>query len=146
MVARAYWERGDHDLIEIRDDGGVYEGDELMFTVDRVGRVVDDEYEPYALLVEEGLVRGTEDQTYGRVGLRNASGPRMDHAWLSVQPDGRVTYYDPDGEQHFGGKWRGCTGPMIRTCTLVTHIFLVRANRARRRSTPTIGIGIGVGL
>ena len=150
MIARAYWDRGEHERIEIRDDGSIYEDDDLIYTVDKVGRVVNDDYEPYALLFPEGLVRGNGDQTLGRVGLQNASGPGMDYAWLSIAPDGRVTFYDLDGEQHFGGKWYGCGGPMLRTCTLVTHIMLVRNFRDRRRSGPSfgpsIGIGVGVGL
>ncbi len=68
MVARAYWERGEHDLIEIRDDGGVYEGDDLIFTIDRVGRVVDDDYEPYALLYENGIVLGPERRREAHAG------------------------------------------------------------------------------
>jgi hypothetical protein len=38
MVARAYWERGEQDLIEIRADGNVYEGEDLVFIIDTVGR------------------------------------------------------------------------------------------------------------
>ncbi len=146
MVARAYWERGDYDRIEIRADGGVYEGDDRVFTIDRVGRVVDEDYEPFALMAEDGRVLGPEEREYGRVGLHNASPPGRQNAWLSIQPDGRVTYYELDGEQHFGGKWYGCGGPMLRTCTLVTHVFLLRAERARRGSGPSIGLGIGIGL
>ena len=146
MVARAYWERGDHDRIEIREDGGVYEDDDLVFTIDRVGRVVDADFEPFALLHPEGVVYGTDERRLGRVGLRNASGPGMDHAWLSVHTDGRVTFYERDGDQHFGGKWYGCSGPMTRTCTLVSHVFLLRAHQVRRRSGPSIGIGLGIGL
>jgi hypothetical protein len=89
---------------------------------------------------------GADDHRMGRVGLRNASGPGMDHAWLSLQPDGRVTFYEHDGEAHFGGKWYGCDGPMTRTCTLVAHVFLLRVHQTRRRSGPSIGIGFGIGL
>ena len=146
MIARAYWERGEHDRIEIRDDGGVYEDDDLVFTIDRVGRVVDDDYEPFALLYDNGIVLGPERRRMGRVGLHNASAPGDDHAWVSLQPDGRVIYYDPDGEQLFGGKWYGCSGPMVRTCTLVIHMFMMRFYDARRRSGPSPGFGFGIGI
>jgi hypothetical protein len=146
MVARAYWERGDFDRIEIRDDGGVYEGEYLVFTIDRVGRVVDEEYEPVGLMYEDGLLLGSDEAQLGRVGMYNASAPGKDYAWLSVAPDGSVTFFDEDGEQQFGGKWYGCTGPMTRTCTLVTHVFMLRAYLARRQSGPSLGFGVGVGL
>lgn len=146
MVARAYWERGDHDLIDIRDDGHVYEGKAVVFVIDTVGRIVDSDYEPFALLYDDGLLMGPDEQELGRVGLHNASPPTRHHAWVSVGPDGRVTFFDEDGEQHFGGTWRGCGGPMARTCTLVTHAFMLRTLLARRRSGPSLGFGIGIGL
>lgn len=146
MVAHAYWERGEQDLIEIRADGSVYEGEDVVFVVDTVGRIVDSDYEPFALLHEDGLLMGPDEMQLGRVGLHNASPPGQQHAWASVGPDGRVTFFDEDGTQHFGGTWRGCGGPMARTCTLVTHAFMLRVYLARRRSGPSLGVGIGVGL
>lgn len=146
MVARAYWERGDYDRIEIRDDGGVYEGDDLVLTIDTVGRAVDDDFEPLALLYDNGLVLGPDERNFGRVGLHNAAAPDRDYAWLTIGPDGAVTFLDPDGERQFGGKWYGCGGPMTRTCTYVTHLFLLRALLSRRQSGPRFGIGIGIPL
>lgn len=146
MVARAYWERGEQDLIEIRADGSVYEGDDLVFVIDTVGRIVDENYEPFALLYQDGLLLGPDVMQFGRVGLHNASPPERQHAWVTVAPEGRVTFFDEDGEQHFGGVWRGCGGPMARTCTLVTHAFMLRVFLARRHSGPSLGIGIGVPL
>lgn len=146
MVARAYWERGEQDLIEIRADGNVYEGEDVVFIIDTVGRIVDSDYAPFALLHEDGLLLGPDETQLGRVGLHNASPPEQQHAWVNVDADGRVTFFDEDGEQHFGGTWRGCGGPMARTCTLVTHSFMLRVYLARRQSGPSLGLGIGVGL
>lgn len=146
FIARAYWERGEHDLIEIRDNGEVYEDDDLAFVVDKAGRVVNDDYEPRAIMLPDGIVVGTDDQPLGRVGVQNASPPDRHYAWLRIMPDGKVLFYDRDGEEHFGGVWRGCGGPMARTCTLVTHMFVLRSYRSERRSGPSFGIGIGIPL
>ena len=146
MVARAYWERGEYDLIDIRDDGSVLEGEDLVFTIDTVGRIVDADFAPFALLYDDGTVRGPDETQLGRVGLHNASPPEKQYAWVTVAPDGHVTFFDEDGEQHFGGTWRGCGGPMARTCTLVTHAFMLRVLLARRQSGPSVGMGIGVAL
>lgn len=146
MVAHAYWERGDFDLIEIRPDGSVYEGEDQVFLIDTVGRIVDSDYAPFALLYDNGLLLGPDETQLGRVGVYNASPPEEKYAWVTVGQDGRVTFFDEDGEQHFGGTWRGCGGPMARTCTLVTHAFMLRVLLARQHSGPSLGIGIGVGM
>jgi len=146
MVQRAYWERGEYDTIELRDDGKVYEGEELAFVIDTVGRIVDHDYEPFALLYDDGHLLGPDEIELGRVGLYNATAPGKQYAWLSVGPDGRVTFFDEDGEQQFGGTWRGCGGPMARTCTLVTHAFMLQVQLSRRQSGPTFGVGMGVAL
>ena len=146
MVAHASWERGDYDLIEIRPDGSVYEGEDPVFVIDTVGRIVDSDYAPFALLYDNGLLLGPDEMQLGRVGIYNASPPEEQYAWVTVAPDGGVTFFDEDGEQHFGGTWRGCGGPMARTCTLVTHAFMLRVLLARQHSGPSLGIGIGVGM
>src|SRR5687768_7774204 len=46
----ARWDRADGEVLEIRRDGHVYENGSLLYVVDRVGRVVDEDYEPVALL------------------------------------------------------------------------------------------------
>lgn len=143
-LSAARWERPDGDVLEIRSDGQVLEGSDLLFVVDRVGRVVDDEYEPLALLFPDGRLAGAEDRSLGHVGISNASPPDRHSAWLSVGPDGSVVYYDDDGERQGGGRWTGCEGPAHRTCTLVTHLVAVRSYA--RRSTPGVGVGIGLGF
>jgi hypothetical protein len=62
-----------------------------------------------------------------------------------VAPDGRVTYFDSDGERSSGGAWRGCAGAMQRTCTLVTQLVALQNYRGPR-SGVGIGIGVGVGV
>ena len=125
----AYWDRGDDERVEIRPNGAVFEGDELVFSVDTQGRVLTSNDLRYVLLVEEGRVHAPGGWEGGRVGLTNATPgqPRQHQAWLSVAPDGSVTFYERDGEREAGGRWHGCDGPMLRTCTLVTHVMLLRA-------------------
>jgi hypothetical protein len=140
----ARWERPDGDVIELRPDGHVLEGGDLLFVVDRVGRVVDQDYEPLALLFPDGRLAGSEDRALGHVGIANAAPPDRHQAWLSVAPDGGVIYYDEDGERQSGGRWTGCGGPAHRTCTLVTHLVAVRSYA--RRSSPGVGVGVGIGI
>jgi len=118
---------------------------DLAFVVDRAGRVANDEYDPFAVLLPDGQLAGAGDQSLGQVGTNNAAPPGGREAWLAVTPDGRVTYFDSDGERSSGGVWHGCTGPVQRTCTLVTQLIAVQNYRASR-SGVGIGIGVGVGV
>ena len=139
--AAARWERKGEDVVELRPGGHVLVDGDLTFVLDRVGRVADDDFEPYAVLLPDGQLAGLDNISLGRVGVTNASPPGAVEAWLSVAPDGRVTYYDSDGERSSGGVWRGCTGPVLRTCTLVSQLLAVRHYRG-----PSSGVGIGVGV
>ncbi len=142
--AAARWER-EGDPVELRADGKVFIDGDLAFVLDRVGRVADDDFDPYAVLLGDGHLAGTDNLSLGRVGVTNASPPGAVEAWLSVTPDGRVTYYDSEGERSAGGTWRGCAGPVLRTCTLITHLVAV-ANYRGRSGGVGIGIGVGVGV
>jgi hypothetical protein len=144
VLPSARWERADGDVLEIRPDGQVLEGGDLLFVVDRVGRVVDDEYEPLALLFPDGRLAGSEDRALGHIGIANAAPPDRHQAWLTVAPDGSVIYYDEDGERQSGGRWTGCGGAAQRTCTLVTHLIAVRSYA--RRSAPGVSVGVGIGV
>jgi hypothetical protein len=144
VLNTAYWEREDDPVIHLTPGGEVYQGEDLAFVIDRVGRVTTGDYEPFAILTEDGRLLGTGRTGYGRVGLSNASPPGGQHAWLSVGADGRVVYFDSDGERHPGGAWRGCGGYVARSCTLVTHLFLVRTLNTRERRTPFMGPSFGV--
>lgn len=140
----ARWTRADDDSVEIQPNGHVLEDGDLVFVIDRVGRVVDADYDPVALLFQDGRLAGTDDRLLGHVGVSNAAPPDRAEAWLAVMPDGNVVYFASDGEREPDGKWEGCSGPALRTCTLVTHLFAVR-NYARR-AEPGVGVGIGIGI
>lgn len=118
---------------------------DLTFVLDRVGRVANDDYDPYAVLQPDGQLVGSDQISLGRVGVTNASPPGVLEAWLAVMPDGRVTYFDTDGERTAGGTWRGCSGPVQRTCTLVTQLVAL-LNYRGPRSGVGIGVGVGVGV
>jgi hypothetical protein len=143
--APARWERDSGGPVELRADGHVLVDGDLAFVVDRVGRVTNSDYDAYAVLLPDGQLAGTDNQSLGRVGVTNASAPGGDVAWLAVMPDGRVTYFDTDGERTSGGVWRGCGGPVQRTCTLITQLLAI-ANYRGARSGVGIGIGVGVGV
>jgi hypothetical protein len=146
-IPHARFSRGDEDAIEIRPDGQVLEGGSLLFKIDRVGRVVDDEYEPVAVLLPDGRVAGQDDHFLGQVGVTNASPPDRGAAWLSVAPDdGRVTYFDEEGERSLVGQWSGCKGPALRTCTFVTHLVALRNYARRQQSGVSVGVGVGIGF
>jgi hypothetical protein len=146
VLPHATLTRPDDDPVEIRPDGQVFEDGDLVFVVDRVGRVVDPDYEPVALLFPDGRLAGTNDRLLGQVGVSNAAPPDRAEAWLGVMPDGTVMYFAPDGEREVGGRWQGCNGPALRTCTLVTHLLAMRQYRGAPEPGVGIGIGVGVGV
>ena len=146
LIVPARWQRGEEAPVEILADGRVLEGGRLRFTIDRVGRVTNDDYDAFAVLLPDGHVVGTDAHALGYVGVSNASPPLAAQAWLSLQPDGRVVFYHPDGERSALGQWAGCNGPNRRTCTLVTQIFMVQNLRMEPFYGPTFGVGVGVGV
>ena len=145
LFTPARWDRGGDD-VEIRSNGHVMIDGDLVFVIDRVGRVANDDYEPYAVLLPDGQLAGTDNTSLGRVGVSNGSPPGAVEAWLAVTPDGRVTYFDPDGDRSAGGVWRGCAGAVLRTCTLVTQLVALRNYRGGQRSGVGVGVGVGIGI
>lgn len=145
-LGAARWERDGADPVELRPDGHVLVDGELAFVIDRVGRVADVEYEPYAVLLPDGQLVGSDDVSLGRIGVTNASPPGALEAWLAVTPDGKVTYFDSDGERSAGGVWHGCIGPVLRSCTLVTQLVTLASYRARTGVGIGVGVGVGVGV
>ncbi len=145
VIPAAHWNRGEATAIDVRPNGEVLEDGHLVFTIDRVGRVVDSDNEPVAMLFPDGRVVGTDDRLLGQVGVSNASPPGSGTAWLSVAPNGEVIYFDADGSRAPGGVWSGCNGPALRTCTFLTHIVALRSY-VRRESGIAIGVGVGVGV
>ncbi|HEX4334966.1 MAG TPA: hypothetical protein VH062_03570 [Polyangiaceae bacterium] len=143
-VGPAEWRTGDDAVIEILPDGKVTVGGAHIFTIDAAGRIYDSENEAVGIVLPDGNIVGPNDTHLGRVGVSNASPPGGGTAWLSVMPDGHVTHYDPDGERSFDGAWQGCSGPRLRTCTLVSHLYTLE--RVSRASSPGMFIGVGVGV
>ena len=146
QLSPARWQRGDDDAIDIQADGRVLEGGKLRFVIDRVGRVSDDDYDAYAVLLPDGHLVGTDDRALGYVGVSNATPPFSAQAWLSILADGRVLFFQPEGDRLPLGQWTGCNGPNRRTCTLVTQIFTERNLRRPVMYGPTFGVGMGVGV
>jgi hypothetical protein len=145
VFAAARWQRESGAAVELRPDGHVVVDGDLVFVIDRVGRVANDDYDAFAVLLPDGQLVGAGNLSLGRVGVTNASAPGEVEAWLSVTPDGRVTYFDSDGERTSGGTWTGCAGPALRSCTLVTQLMAVQNYRGAR-SGVGIGVGVGVGI
>ena len=137
----AHWDRNDDDPVDIDPQGRVLEGGTLRFQLDRTGRITDDEGDPVAILFPEGDVVGPANQYFGRVGVANAAPPHANTAWVAVLPDGGVMRFADDGERIPDGRWIGCEGAMHRTCTLISHVMLLRHYHHPR---PRIGIGVMV--
>ena len=146
LIFPARWDRPDRDSIEIQTNGNVLEGGHLRFVIDRVGRVADDEYEPFAVLLPDGRLVGTDNAALGNVGFNNASPPFAQQAWLSLAPDGRVVRFEANGDRVVDGAWHGCDGPARRTCTLVTQVFAMRHYRVAPPAGLSVGVGVGFGL
>lgn len=146
VIVPARWDRGDEEPVEILANGQVLEDGEPTMLVDKAGRVVDEDYEPLAVLLPDGHVAGPDNRLLGRVGVANAAPPDSAAAWLAIMPDGQVIYFDDDGDRGAGGVWRGCEGPQKRTCTLVTHLIAMRHYADRSHSGVGVGVGIGIGF
>src|SRR5262249_44477786 len=145
-IPRARWTRGDK-LIDLMPDGRVLGDGEQLFTIDRAGRVYQPDNEPVAVLQADGRLVGKDEALLGKRGIRNSSPPGKDIAWLSIGPRGEVVRFDSEGDAHGDGGWVGCD-PMVRACTLITHIVSLVESRSRRSPMygPGIGVGIGVGF
>jgi hypothetical protein len=137
----AHWDRADDDPIEIDSQGRVFEGKTLRFVLDRAGRVLDDDEHAVAILFPQGELLGSSNHYLGHIGIANAAPPDRDLAWLAVLPDGKVQYFDEEGDRSEDGRWKGCEGARHRTCTLVTHLVALRRYRG---GSPRVGVGIGV--
>jgi hypothetical protein len=145
-IAPARWERSNGDVVEITADGKVLEDGDLVYAVDRAGRVVDEDYEPVAILLPDGHVVGTDSVLLGRIGVSNGSPPHGGTAWFSILPDGNLVLFDSEGDRSYDGVWRNCDGAARRACALVTQIFALRRYEPYRRPGPSFGVGVGVGV
>jgi hypothetical protein len=140
-LGNARWTRDD-EVFELKADGSVMEDDDVLFRIDQVGRVYEDDGEPVAVLLPNGHLVGNDDVGMGEVGPISASFPGAAFAWLSIGPQGQVIRYDSDGGTYGDGGWDGCAGPVLPTCTLVTHLIALREWERR----PRVGVGVGVGV
>lgn len=138
-LGHASWDR-DGDVIEINPDGTITEDGDVLFQLDQVGRVYHEDGDPIAILLPDGHLVGEDDMGMGEVGPTSAAFPGAAYAWLSLHPAGHVIRYDRDGGEYHDGTWTGCGGPMLRTCTLVTHVIALQEWQRR----PRMGVGVGV--
>jgi hypothetical protein len=141
QLPAAFWSRGD-STIELRPDGKVLIDNGQALGIDAAGRVFETDGDPIAVLQPDGYLVGKDNTSMGFVGPVSATFPGSDHAWFTIGSRGEVVRYDTDGEHSQDGVWQGCAGASFRTCTLVTHVVLLRELRRR----PRIGIGIGFGM
>lgn len=154
--ASAAWTHLDGSQLRLDERGQVTQDGEYVMALDRAGRVVDPSNDPIALLDADGQLFGTDNAYLGRVGLHNAAPPWSPEAWLRVTNKGTVVLFDVDGEATGGGRWAGCDGPVLRTCTLLTHLLLLQSvQQASNRASyyapspswygpyPSWGLGFG---
>lgn len=147
VITAMSWKTGDGRDVDVTADGKVRIDGDLLVTIDRAGRIYDDDNEPIALLLPDGTVLGSENMHLGQVGVTNAAPPGGGNAWLAVLPDGHVMHFESDGERTTDGVWRGCDGPQHRTCTLVSHLVtLHRVAAESSQSNVYFGVGMGVGV
>ena len=132
-------------MLDLMPDGRVLGNGAHLFSIDAAGRVFDPENDPIALLEEDGRLMGKDERNLGRIGLRNASPPGVDFAWLTIDESGTVIRFDPDGVPHSDGAWTGC-GAAVRTCTLATHVIALAQARGPRASRVHLGVGVGAGM
>lgn len=143
-IDRARWERGDDHVVDLMPDGRVLFDGVVQYHVDIAGRVYDKDHDAVALLLPDGVVVGNEEAGLGIVGTQTASPPGGTTAWLLLQPTGRMVAFDQEGRALDGGVWKGCEGPVARTCLLIGHIARVSARQ--QASGPVFGFGIGFGV
>jgi len=140
-VASARWLRGDSNY-EIRTDGKVLADGEPILGIDAAGRVFEPDGESVAVLQADGHLVGRDNAGMGFVGPVSATFPGSDHAWFTIGSNGQVVRFDGESPATPDGAWMGCEGATQRTCTLVTHVILLRELQRR----PRVGIGIGLGM
>lgn len=120
--------------IELRPSGEVMAGDALLFRIDARGRVSDANGKPVAVLQADGwLVAESDGKVLGWIGDGTALAADRRTERVRVTPSGDATV---SGQP--AGRWDYCTGRMLRTCTLVTHVIAARES-GKRSSGSTAG-------
>ena len=131
-----------------------------VFAIDRVGRVVDPDAQPVALLRPDGRLIGAGNVDLGSVGPTAAALPGARYASLAIAPSGQVLRYADDGDMTSVGSWAGCgTYAMtLQACMLVTLLVATKYQPSRPINTyptrygtpygssvmPGYGLGMGV--
>jgi len=149
-IPKARWVIGTA-TVDLIPDGKILINGEHELTIDRGGRVYDEDSQAVALLEPDGRLVGPDDEPLGVVGAMHASRPGEQNAWISVAPSGEVVSYDDEGERHLAGVWIGCNASprTHQVCTLVTHLLAMRMKATSERgdsSGVSFGIGVGVGV
>ncbi len=128
-LADAFWHGGMGRDVAINRLGQISVAGELVYSVDRAGRVRDRDGAPFALLKADGYLVGPGAESLGRLGTHNAAPPWSGVAWLRVEGDGSVFLFGEDQIVE-AGTWVGCSGEAQRLCTLVTQLFALDAVEA----------------
>lgn len=122
-LGSAIWKHGD-DEVELKPTGDVVAGDEVILRIDAAGRISDAERNPVAVLMPDGRLVSPRDEPLGWVGAGVAYGKERDHPSVAIYPGGGVVAYEEQGATG-RGYWLYCDGPLLWTCTLVTHVVEV---------------------
>jgi len=125
----ASWARRE-STVELKPTGEVVEDDELVFRVDGSGRVSDPKGDPVAVLMPDGYLMAVDESLLGWVGGGTSFVGKDRAPVIYMFQTGQVLSADEDAEWSVDGQWTGCEGHLLWTCTLVSHIVLVR-DRAR---------------
>jgi hypothetical protein len=146
VVPHARWVNGS-DAVEIAHDGRVALNGRHIMTIDVAGRAYDPEGEPIALLRDDGMLAGEDDEPMGWVGAGEAILPGGESPWLTLQPSGEVVRSDSSGRGRPFGVWLGCDHPTtLQACTLVTHLMGMELRQREHTAGVSVGVGIGVGV
>lgn len=133
VVDAAYFSHAS-STIELRPSGEVMEGDGLLFRIDARGRVSDENGKPVAVLQRDGwLVAEIDGNVLGWIGDGTALAADRSTERVRILPSGDARV---NGQP--AGRWDHCTGALLRTCTLVTHVIAARESD-KRGSNSTAG-------
>lgn len=131
FLPRATWTYR-YNAIELLPDGRVIVNERHAFTVDRVGRVMDTEDRPVALLRPDGRLVGGGGDDLGAVAPTTAALPGESYASWAIAPDGRVLKVD-QGDPISVGSWAGCGyyAVTLQACMLVTLLVVTKFQPVR---------------
>jgi hypothetical protein len=146
LVPRARWVFGEL-AVDLGHDGKVHFNGRHRWTIDRAGRIYDEEGQPLALLGKDGVLVGPDDETIGWVGAAESRLPGQNEGWLTLGMTGELVRHEEEGSRPFG-VWMGCTAmpQTAQICTLVSHLVALRLREAAREPDVSFGVGVGVSV